>query len=75
MRKEYFKPIEILESFQTETDDWFSLEIHDKTIRAEETDKEIDGGFFLWSRNIFAPFISFFEYWFRWADRNEASLL
>ena len=42
MSKENFEPIEILESLQAETDDWFSLEIHDKTIRAEKTDKEID---------------------------------
>lgn len=42
MSKEHFEKFEVLESLQTETDDWFSLKIHDKTIRAEKTDKEID---------------------------------
>jgi len=71
MSEENSQQFEILEPLQSETYDRLSSKIHDKTIRAEESDNEIDSGFLLWRNYTFAFLVGLSDYRFWGTDRNE----
>ena len=63
---------EIFEPFQAKTDDGLSLKIHDKAVRAEKADKEIDIRFLDRRKKSNALLVRFLDYFLRRADRDEA---
>ena len=71
MSEENSQQFEILEPLQSETYDWLSSEIHNKAVRAEESDNEIDRRLLLWRNNTFAFLVGFFDYRFWGTNKNE----
>jgi hypothetical protein len=63
---------EIFEPFQAKTDDGLCLKIHDKAVRAEKADKEIDIRLLERRKKSYALLVGFLDCFLGRADGDEA---
>ena len=72
MAEKNLEQAEIFEPFQAKTNNRLSLKIHDKAVRAEKADKEIDIRLLSRRKKFCARLVRFLDYFLRRAEGDEA---